>query len=112
MEAKAGQNASRRLIIRMMPGIQRADIECREGVRNDSLGSFAGKAAPPAGDPKLKPQLVDALRRFVRLKPAAADVLPGFGEEDRPILNAMLPVVIDLPFQTRAHLLWGKWATG
>ena len=112
MEAKAPQNASRRLVIRMMPGIQSADTECGEGVRSNGLGRFAGKAAPPECDAQLEAQLVDALRRFVRLKPAAADVLPAFCQEDGPILNPMHLVVVDLPFQAPAHLLWGEWTAG
>jgi hypothetical protein len=112
MEAEARQNASRGLVIRMVPGMQSADTECGEGVRSNGLGGFAGKAAPPECDAQLEAQLVDSLRRLVRLKPAAPDVLPTFFQEDGPILNPMQLVVMDLPFQTPAHLLWGEWAAG
>jgi hypothetical protein len=81
-------------------------------VHNNSLSSFAGKAPLPECHAQLEAQLVDALGRFARLKPAAADVVPGFCHEDGPILNPVRRVVIDLPFQTPAHLLWGKWTAG
>jgi hypothetical protein len=77
-ETKVRQNASGRLVIRVMPGIQSGDAECCEGARNNRRSSFAGKAAPPECDAELEAQLVDSLGRFVRLKPAAADVFPGF----------------------------------
>jgi hypothetical protein len=48
----------------------------------------------------------------VRLKPAAADVFPLFEQEDGPILDTMLRVVVDLPFQTLAHLVCREWAAG
>ena len=112
MEAEARQDAARSLVIRMMPGIQSADTERGEGVHDHSFRGFAGKAAPPECDAQLEAELVDALRRFVRLKPAAADVLPGFYQEDGPVLNPVPLVVIDLPFQTPAHLLRGQWTAG
>jgi hypothetical protein len=53
-EAEVHQNGSGRLVIRVMPGIQSEDAECREGARDNGRGSFAGKAAPPECDPELE----------------------------------------------------------
>ena len=54
VEAKVRQNASGCVVIRVMPGIQSGDSECCEGARDDGLGSFAGKAAPPECDAELE----------------------------------------------------------
>ena len=81
-------------------------------MRYNGPSSFAGKGAPPECDAKLEAQLVDTRGWFVRLKPAAADVSPGFEQEDGPILDTMFLVVIDLPFQTLAHLLCRERAAG
>ena len=54
VEAKVRQNASGRLVIRVMSGIQSGDSECCEGARDNGLSSFAGKAAPPECEAELE----------------------------------------------------------
>ena len=95
-----------------MASKKRAGAECRECMRHNGLSSFARKAALPECDAKLEAEFVDAFSRFARLKPAAADMFPRFELEDRPILDHVFLVIIDLPLQALAHLSGREWAAG
>ena len=43
---------------------------------------------------------------------ATADVLPGGEQEDRPVLNAVAPLCLDLALETGTYLLLGQVASG
>jgi len=48
----------------------------------------------------------------VRSESAAPDVLAGGDEEDRPVLNAVAPLGLDLVLETGSYLAFSKPANG
>src|SRR5438067_9983685 len=98
-EAEALDECSRRCVVRVMTCVQSTGADRFESEFDRRACCFGRVAKAPELRQQVKTELVFARLRLERLETADARVRGLFFHENRPVLNAELPLMIDLAQQ-------------
>ena len=106
-EAEPYQETARRDVRRVMPRKERVEADDPERILDGRRRRLERVTLPPMTGRDMHAEFTDTRILSVRSEAAAADKLPGREQQDRPILNAAVPLCLDLAFKTFSDLPLG-----
>src|SRR5678815_1417220 len=106
------EHRPRGTVVGVVPGEQTSNAEHVERVGDDGSSGLDREALPPVNGPDVDAELEDASAEVVRAQAAAADVRSAGPKKDRPVLDPVGRLRLDLLEQAALHRGHGRGIAG